>query len=60
MSPLIKEMACRDISKVKFEIIIVPQEDLPENEVSEFCSSAGLVFNGPDTSNKLFVYTFSN
>lgn len=60
MSPLIKEMACRDISKVKFEIIIVPQEDLPENEVSEFCSSAGLVFNGPDTSDKLFIYTFSN
>jgi hypothetical protein len=60
MSPLIKEMACRDISKVKFEIIIVPQEDLPENEVSGFCSSAGLIFNGPDASNKLFIYTFSN
>jgi hypothetical protein len=60
MSPLIKDMACRDISEVKFEIIIVPQEDLPENEVISFCSSAGLVFNGPDASNKLFIYTFSN
>jgi hypothetical protein len=60
MSPLIEDIACRDISKVEFEIIIVPQEDLPENEVGSFCSSAGLVFNGPDASNKLFIYTFSN
>ena len=60
MSPLIKDMACRDISKVKFEIIIVPQEDLPEKEVSGFCSSSGLVFEGPDPSHKLFIYSFSN
>ena len=60
MSPLIEDIACKDISKAKFEIIIVPQEDLPENEVSSFCSAAGLVFNGPDTSNKLFIYTFSS
>ena len=53
-------MACRDISKVKFEIIIVPQEDLPEKEVSGFCSSSGLVFEGPDPSHKLFIYSFSN
>jgi hypothetical protein len=60
ISPLLNDMACKDISKIMFEIIIVPQEDLPENEVSDFCSSSGLVFEGSDPSQKLFIYTFSN
>lgn len=56
MSPLIEALACADISPLHFEIIVVPRDDLPENEVEQFCAGAGLKFSGLDPSNRLYIY----
>jgi hypothetical protein len=56
MSPLIYDLACKDLQSNRGYQLLVPVADLPENEVQGFCTAYGTTYTGLDPTGLLHVY----